>query len=123
MTTTENDLTTSDDYELARRLNDSIDLHYVDARRRVKNYRQALDMAQGVVRPTGRLAAADQRALTAMQDVLNREVRPTEARTVPDMMRRVVADRRQQVSDGIDRWHEEILAEQAEEKAILRGER
>lgn len=156
MTTT--DHTLSEDYELARRLNDSIDVHYVDARRRMKNYRRALDLAQGPVptRPDHSLGMFE-RSLKAMQDVLNRTVRtgerPNDMEDRHAAERTALADRHEHerttarearfralVAEDdaarrsvayvaakagaviADPWHADIAVEQAEERALLRGD-
>jgi hypothetical protein len=112
---TTQDYTLSQDYELARRLNDSIDIHLVDARRRMKNYRFALDMAQGPVpkRP-GHSLGTFERSLLAMQDALNRTVRvgekPDDMEARHEAERLALADRHE---------YERVTAREARIRALM----
>jgi hypothetical protein len=154
-----NDLTVTEDYALARRFNDSIDLMYVHARRAVKRYREELDFVQQIDRPriTRFLAGLESMRevllssflpIVARDDMearheLERQALATrhEAERVAHRRRRnsrkdenarrlaaLVAENDAALAAGAgqevrDTWHEDIAAEQAAEKALLRGEK
>lgn len=72
------DLTVSEDYELARRYNDAIDLAYVHARRAIKRHYEELCLLQG--RSPARGPIKMTLALTAMYEAYLRTPQLIEAR-------------------------------------------
>lgn len=142
MTTTENDLTTTPDYALAIRYNDAIDLAYVHARRAVKRLRQEMDTLQGrtpsreqdlVTLGMGAIAAVElrvryNRPRRRMTDTERAVAWRNHPQTIamlgePNEKRRERVETTRQAEGQVDEFHDAIRREQAEEKALLRGER